>query len=192
MRRAPGEDVVDGLGPPLGNLGLLQSVGGHQNRVQRIAQIVTENGDELFLQRRLITKSLLQRLPAPDVAVDHEQDQSEHQETTERRDIDPQRGVEIASRMAGPLLEAAVLAGPHLGDQLSDPTHQSRRFVRANDVQRARKVGAAVEDQGRAQLGHLLRDEGLQHFDISLLHGIVRGHPPQVGQLAGTARMAAS
>ena len=112
------DHVVDGFGPPLRHLGLLEAAGGHQHRVQRIAQIVTENGHEPLLKRRLVTKRLLQRLPASDVAVDREQHQSQDQQTTERRDIDPERGVEIASRLDRPPFEAAVLTGTHFGDQL--------------------------------------------------------------------------
>ena len=174
--------VVDQSGPALRHIRLPQAPGGHQHGVQRVAQIVTQNSHEPLLKGRLVTKRLLESLPASDVPVHREQHRSQDQQPSERRDIDPERGVEVTSGLDGPPFEATVLQGAHFGDQLPHALHSNSGVVRANDVQGQRDLDTLVQLQRRAQLEQLLIREALQLAHVLELHGIIHRQAPQVSQ----------
>jgi len=152
----------------------------------RLIRSATDRGILAVLDSRLLRKQygrrFLESLPSSDVTVDREQHRSEDQQPSERRDIDPERGGQVASGFDRPPFEATVLSGAHFGDQLPHALHSNGGVVRANDVQRQRNLNALVQLQRRAQLEQLLIHEALQLAHVLALHGIIHRQSPQISQ----------
>src|SRR5258705_9208349 len=131
----------------------------HRDRAQRIAQVVTQNADELLLESRLLPERFLENFTASDVAMDRKQNEAQREQAEARARIDPCRAVEAATHGGGSLFQLCVLLGAHLGDYTSSIVHERLALVAANDRERRQRLPLLSEIDARANLVHFPQNE---------------------------------